>query len=155
MGEFEGVSVFEFVFEGGWGERARSGAGWRFSSAMPKSSKTGQHGAQSVEQQERVLHVRLRSQSAATGLFLVRRQLRKLRRERIGTAPSGHFRSDWRPPRWRGRSAHLVIGRQLKLFSATRTAIARTRSSLEHELEHGHGLALATAHELGAGRRCD
>jgi len=42
--EFEGVSVFEFVFEfvfeGGRGERARSGAGWRFSSAMPKSSKT-------------------------------------------------------------------------------------------------------------------
>jgi len=79
--EFEGVSEFEFecefvfefefvsVFEGGWGERARSGAGWRFSSAMPKSSKTGQHGAQSVEQQERVLHVRLRSQSQQLDCF--------------------------------------------------------------------------------------
>jgi len=67
--EFEGVSVFEFEFEGGWGERARSGAGWRFSSAMPKSSKTGQHGAQSVEQQEHVLHVRLRSQSQQLDCF--------------------------------------------------------------------------------------
>jgi hypothetical protein len=38
----------------------------------------------------------------------------------------------------------------LKLFSAARTAIARTRSSLEHELEHGPGLALAPAHDLGA-----
>ena len=53
-----------------------------------------------------------------------------------------------------GRHTSLSAG-SLKLFSATRTAIARTRSSLEHELEHGHGLALAPAHELGFGRRCD
>jgi len=136
---------------------------------------------------------------AATGLPLVRRQLRKLRRERIGTAPSGHFRSDWRPPRCRERSTAALdeVGRpirvttrnsprdgiteheglashgksiepmvvefrhtslsagSLKLFPATRTAIARTRSSLEHEHELGHGLALAPAHELGVVRRCD
>jgi hypothetical protein len=55
-----------------------------------------------------------------------------------------------------GRHTSLSAG-SLKLFSATRTAIARTRSFLEHELEHEHGLALALAraHELGVGRRCD
>ena len=50
------------------------------------------------------------------------------------------------------RHTSLSAG-SLKLFSATRTAIALTRPSLEHELEHGHGLALA--HEPGIGQRCD
>jgi hypothetical protein len=56
------------------------------------------------------------------------------------------------------RHTSLSAG-SLKLFPATLTAIARTRSSLEHEHElelgHGLGLALAPAHELGGGRRCD
>jgi hypothetical protein len=82
---------------------------------MAKSSKTGQHGAQSMEQHEHVLHILLGSQSE-----------------------------------------HLVpSGAGAAASEGSRTAIARTRSSLEHELEHGHGLALAPAHELGVGRRCD
>ena len=67
VGEGESVSVFEFVFEGG--ERARSGTGWRLSSAMAKSSKTGQHGAQSVEQHEHVLDILVGSQSEQLDCF--------------------------------------------------------------------------------------
>jgi hypothetical protein len=38
------VFEFEFVFEGDWWERARSGTGWRLPSAMGDSSAGRQHG---------------------------------------------------------------------------------------------------------------
>jgi hypothetical protein len=125
---------------------------------MPKSSKTGKHGTQAGEQREHVLHVRLRSQSQQLDCFQCGGSFGSFAaRQAVTSGPTGGLASHGKsiePMVVEFRHTSLSVG-SLKLFPATRTAIARTRSSLEHELEHGHGLALATAHELGVGRRCD